>query len=152
MVAKEVLIKRLNNKFRVNLIVGLIGILAFSFSIYDLIRNVKANDISTVIFDIIFMILSIAIAVINIYFVIMIISDFKALKRDEYELINAKFVSYTKKTKGYASKDGVYTSQTFLNLSTKEEIVLDVIGVIPNNSYKIMYMKKSKLGIAVQKV
>ncbi|MFA5692008.1 MAG: hypothetical protein WC907_00195 [Acholeplasmataceae bacterium] len=146
MLAKQVLKQRVLSKLKTNILVLLIGLFAFGYGIFDLIKNI--NDPTLVIFSIILITISLIISIFNIYFIWGITKDLIDLKKDIVYETTSKFIKYSKKDKNKLT----YTNQVFLDLKTKSELILFVDGIIHNSTYKIIYLKRSKIGVPIEKI
>lgn len=146
MLAKNTLRQRALNKLRVNILVLIVGLLAFSYALFDLIKNF--DDETLVIFSFILMIISIVISVFNIYFIWGLLKDLSDLKKDIVYETTSKFIKYSKKDKNKLT----FTNQVFKDLKTNQELILYVDGIIHNNTYKIIYLKRSKIGVPIEKL
>ncbi len=144
MYAKEALRRRVFDKFKTNLIVGLITILSIGISTFDLIKS--SEDQSLAIFSIIILIIASVILIFNIYFIIITSLDLRLLKQDKVNYMKIRLIN------DYNLKKNKRSNIKYLNIDTNEEIYLDIVGVLPNNNYKVMYLKYSKTGVAVEKL
>ncbi|VEU83061.1 hypothetical protein [Acholeplasma hippikon] len=150
MIKLELLKIKLQGRLRYNIFVGLAALSVMGISIYDVIF--LENDPSWRIFSIILIIAALILLSFNIYFISTSSKDLKDLKKDKYEKVNAKFISFQSKNlskKGYNKV--TYSGQLFRIIGTETMIQLDVDDVELKEDYVIAYGKRSKIGVMIQK-
>lgn len=149
MVKLELLKIKLQGRLRYNIFVGLAALSVIGINIFDLFF--QDNDIAWKIFSYVLLTGAALLLAFNVYFIRTCSKDLKALKNNQYEKVNAKFLSFQSRQ---LSKKGmnkvVYTGQKFRNLETNEIIQLDVEDVELKELYVIAYGKYSKMGIVIQ--
>ncbi|WP_156921274.1 hypothetical protein [Acholeplasma granularum] len=151
MIIKELLKIKLNSKRRYAFFIVLAALVVLGYAIYDLIF--VNNDQTMIIFNWVIVALSASLGTFGTYITIGASLDLKDLKKDVLPMIEAKMVRYNKK--GYSPKNPseiIYTGQVFIDLNTNEEKMLIVSNVEPNKRYKIIYGKRTNIGIIVDKL
>src|SRR5690606_9256166 len=143
----EVLKQRIYSQLRFTTMLLLLSLGVIGFTLFTVLT--EETEMGGLIFDWILIGIAALLFIFETWVTIGGLIDLKDVKNNKLITVKAKFVSFIKKE----TKKGVttYAGQVFIDDATGKELALDVIGVEPNKVYTIIYAKRTRLGIPVQK-
>lgn len=150
MIKKELLIKRAKSNLLWSIVSTLLFLGVSVYFVYDIIINY--TDLVQVILDAIVILISLFMVAVQTSWIISYAKDIPLAKKDGFMFIIGKMVRCNKVVTDKKTKKMTYFDPVIKDRSSGEEIQLSVAGIEANKTYKIMYLKYSKIGIIDEKI